>query len=79
MISVAEAARSAASSAILRVKASASMARSIAFLKRAVAINSIVRVILRMFRIALRRVTRTRVLAMVQLLVIGFLRLVLAD
>ena len=43
---------------------SASTARSMAFLKRAVAINSIVRVILRMLRTALRRLTRTRVLAM---------------
>ena len=56
--------RSAASSAILRVYASASVARSSAFLKRAVAISSIVRVILRMLRIALRRLTRARVLAM---------------
>ena len=55
--------RSAASSTILRVYASASVARSIAFLKRAVAISSIVRVILRMLRIALRRLTIARVFA----------------
>src|SRR5262249_15504513 len=60
---IALALKSAASSAILRVYASASTARSSAFLKRAVAISSIVRVILRMFRIALRRLTRARVLA----------------
>ena len=40
-----------------------SEARSIAFLNRAVAINSIVRVILRMLRIALRRFTSNRRLA----------------
>src|SRR5262249_51612876 len=61
--SAALAVRSAASSAILRVNASASVARSIAFLKRAVAINSMVRVILRMFWIARRRLTSCRVLA----------------
>src|SRR5437588_360658 len=61
---VALALRSAASSAILIVYASASRARSSAFLKRAVAISSIVRVILRMFWIARRRCTRARVLAM---------------
>src|SRR5947208_2766102 len=55
---------SAASSAILRVKGAASVARSSAFLKRAVAISSMVRVILRMLRTALRRLTRVRVLAM---------------
>src|SRR5256885_11125287 len=65
---VAVALRSAASSAILIVYAAASVARSSAFLKRAVAISSIVRVILRMLRIALRRVTRARVLAIFQLL-----------
>src|SRR5689334_16259208 len=53
-----------ASSAILLVKAAASVARSSAFLKRAVAINSIVRVILRMLRTALRRPTSARALAM---------------
>ena len=52
--------RSAASSAILRVYASASVAPSSAFLNRAVAISSIVFVILRMFRTALRRFTSTR-------------------
>ena len=41
-------------------------ARSIAFLKRAVAINSIVRVILRMFLIDFRRLSRARKLAMKQ-------------
>src|SRR5438128_96606 len=56
--------RSAASSAILRVYASASTARSRAFLNRAVAISSIVRVILRMLRIARRRCTNARVFAM---------------
>src|SRR5439155_14251693 len=56
--------RSAANSAILRVYASASTARSSAFLKRAVAISSIVRVILRMLRIARRRCTSARVFAM---------------
>ena len=56
--------RSAASSAILAVNAAASVARSSAFLKRAVAISSIVRVILRMLRTALRRLTRVFVLAM---------------
>src|SRR5262245_34772295 len=56
-------ARSAASSEILRVNASASVARSSAFLKRAVAMSSIVRVIFRMFRTALRRFTRARRLA----------------
>src|SRR6478752_4310654 len=61
---VALADKSAANSAILRVYASASLARSKAFLKRAVAINSIVRVILRMLRIALRRFTITREFAM---------------
>ncbi len=65
-MSAADALRSAANSTILRVYASASVARSIAFLKRAVAISSIVRVILRMLRIALRRLTRTRVLAMLR-------------
>src|SRR5579884_1366964 len=55
--------RSAASSAILAVYAAASVARSSAFLKRAVAISSIVRVILRMLRTALRRLTRARALA----------------
>src|SRR5438128_6686933 len=64
LILVALALRSAANSAILRVYASASVARSMAFLKRAVAISSIVRVILRMLRTALRRLTRTRVFAM---------------
>ncbi len=47
------------------VYAVAALARSIAFLKRAVAINSIVRVILRMFLIDLRRLSRARALAMV--------------
>src|SRR5262245_8767661 len=56
--------RSAASSAILRVNASASTARFSARWKRDVAISSIVRVILRMLRIALRRLTIARVLAM---------------
>src|SRR4051812_10976092 len=60
---VALALRSAASSVILRVKASACTARSKAFLNRAVAISSIVRVILRMLRIALRRLTKARVFA----------------
>jgi len=46
------------------VNASAWEARSIAFLNLEVAINSIVRVILRMLRIALRRLTSSRVLAM---------------
>src|SRR6185369_7934791 len=41
------------------VKAVAAVARSIAFLKRAVAISSIVRVILRMLRIDLRRLSST--------------------
>ncbi len=41
-------------------------ARSIAFLKRAVAISSIVRVILRMLRIDLRRLSSARALAMIQ-------------
>ena len=63
MTSSAVAPRSATSSAILRVYASASVARSSAFLNRAVAISSIVRVILRMFRIALRRLTIARALA----------------
>ncbi len=56
--------RSAANSAILAVNAAASVARSSAFLKRAVAISSIVRVILRMLRTALRRPTSARGLAM---------------
>ena len=60
---VALALRSVANSAILRVYASASVARSMAFLNRAVAINSIVRVILRMLCTALRCLTRTRVFA----------------
>src|ERR1700677_1484596 len=72
-MSVALALKSAASSAILRVKASASVARSKAFLKRAVAISSMVRVILRMLRIALRRLTIARVLAMVGYLFSVFL------
>src|SRR5688572_12659883 len=55
--------RSAASSAILRVYASASVARLRARWNRDVAISSIVFVILRMFRTALRRFTRTRRLA----------------
>ena len=38
---------------------------AIVFLNRAVAINSIVRVILRMFRTAFRRFTMARALAMV--------------
>src|SRR5437763_713140 len=59
---------SVANSAILRVNASLPVARSIAFLKRAVAISSIVRVILRMLRTALRRFTRTFVLAIAALL-----------
>jgi hypothetical protein len=42
----------------------AAEARSIAFLKRAVAINSIVRVILRMFLIDLRRLSSALGLAM---------------
>ena len=46
------------------VYAVAAEARSIAFLKRAVAISSIVRVILRMLRIDLRRLSSTRGLAM---------------
>src|ERR1700712_5341773 len=50
-------------SAILRVYASASVARSSAFLNRAVAISSIVRVILRMFCTDLRRLTIARALA----------------
>ena len=41
------------------------VARSIAFLKRAVAISSIVRVILRMLRIDLRRLSSARALAMI--------------
>ena len=56
--------RSATSSAIFRVYASASVARSSAFLNRAVAISSIVRVILRMFCTDLRRLTIARALAM---------------
>ncbi len=55
--------RSATSSAIFRVYASASVARSSAFLNRAVAISSIVRVILRMFCTDLRRLTIARALA----------------
>ena len=55
--------RSATSSAILRVYASASVARSSAFVNRAVAISSIVRVILRMFWTDLRRLTIARALA----------------
>ena len=47
--------------------ASASVARSRAFLKRAVAISSIVRVIFVMLRTALRRLTSARVLAMMSL------------
>src|SRR5437868_1652810 len=62
--SAALALNSVANSAILRVKASLPMARSMAFLKRAVAISSIVRVILRILRTALRRLTRARGLAM---------------
>ena len=46
------------------VYAVAADARSIAFLNRAVAINSIVRVILRILRIDLRRLSRARALAM---------------
>jgi hypothetical protein len=46
------------------VYAVAAEARSIAFLNRAVAISSIVRVILRMLRIERRRLSRTRGLAM---------------
>src|SRR5262249_10154639 len=49
---------------ILRVKASASRARLRARWNFEVAISSMVRVILRMFWIALRRLTRARVLAM---------------
>src|SRR5262249_4551130 len=64
LMSLALALRSAANSAILRVYASASWARLRAFWNREVAINSIVRVILWMFWIALRRLTRARVLAM---------------
>src|SRR6476646_7632261 len=45
------------------VNAVAAVARSIAFLKRAVAISSIVRVILRMLRIDLRRLSSARALA----------------
>ena len=56
--------RSATSSAILRVNASASVARFSAFRNRLVAISSIVRVILRMFSTALRRLTIARALAM---------------
>ena len=48
------------------VYAVAADARSIAFLNRAVAINSIVRVILRMLRIDLRRLSSTRGLAMAE-------------
>ena len=55
--------KSATSSAILRVKASASVARLSALRKRLVAISSIVRVILRMFSTALRRLTIARALA----------------
>src|SRR4051812_37419137 len=61
--SAAVAPRSATNSAILRVYASASVARSSAFLNRAVAISSIVRVILRMFCTDLRRLTIARALA----------------
>src|SRR5262245_15990434 len=64
LTSVAEALRSAVSSATLRVNAAASDARSIAFLNRLVAISSIVRVILRMLVTALRRCTSSRVFAM---------------
>ena len=46
------------------VYADAAVARSIAFLNRAVAINSIVRVILRIFRIDFRRLSRARAFAM---------------
>src|SRR5262249_8883771 len=55
--------RSATISAIFLVYASASVARSSAFLNRAVAISSIVRVILRMFCTDLRRLTIARALA----------------
>ncbi len=60
-----EALKSLTSSATFLVKASAWMARSIALRNRAVAISSIVRVILRMLRTAFRRLTMARVLAMV--------------
>src|SRR3954469_2339281 len=46
------------------VKAIEAAARSMAFLNLAVAISSIVRVILRMLRIDLRRLSRARALAM---------------
>ena len=55
--------RSATSSAILRVNASASVARFSALRNRLVAISSIVRVILRMFWIDLRRLMIARALA----------------
>ena len=55
--------RSATSSAILRVNASASVARFSALRNRLVAISSIVRVILRMFSTALRRLMIARALA----------------
>ncbi len=50
----------------LPVYSAASAARSIAFLNRLVAISSIVRVILRMLRTALSRLTSNRRLAMDQ-------------
>src|SRR5215212_11143645 len=56
------------------VYAVAADARSIAFLKRAVAISSIVRVILRMFLIERRRLSRRRGLA-IDLRVAGVARL----
>src|SRR5262245_2508367 len=64
-------ARSAASSAILRVYASASVARLRARWNRDVAISSIVLVIFRMFRTALRRFTRARRFAIPQFQVPG--------
>jgi hypothetical protein len=60
---VTDAESSAAISAIFRVYAAASVARSMAFLNRAVAINSIVLVIFRILRIAFLRTTSSRVFA----------------
>src|SRR4051812_21703852 len=59
-------ARSPSSRVTRLVKAIEAAARSIAFLNLAVAISSIVRVILRMLRIDLRLLSRARVLAILQ-------------
>src|SRR6202000_2722849 len=63
--------RSATISAILRVYASAWVARSSAFLNRAVAMSSIVRVIFLIFCTAWRRWTIARALAMTGLGAVG--------